>query len=113
MSIIRPYTCLRHVMENEHTACQLTDYSKVKLIIKIQQSSCRKYILSCPSKCHGSFERTVISRKTLMSIYSIGGIADFLYAFDKARKTITVKQRCHSAFLSPVCKRLINFIKLK
>ena len=102
MSIIQPYTCLRHVMENEHTECQLTE-----------QSSCREYILSCPNKCHGSFERTVISRKTLISIYSIGRIADFLYTFDKERKTITVKQRCHSAFLSPLCKRLINFIKLK
>ena len=82
-------------------------------ITKIQQCSCREYILSCPNKCYGSFERTVISRKTLISIYSIGGIADFLYTFDKARKTITVKQRCHSAFLSPLCKRLMNFITLK
>ena len=32
MSIIQPYTCLRHVMENEHTECQLTDYSKVIFI---------------------------------------------------------------------------------
>ena len=32
MSIIQPYTCLRHVMENEHTECLLTDFSKVKLL---------------------------------------------------------------------------------
>ena len=35
MSIIQPYTCLRHVMENEHTECQLTDYSKVIFMPRI------------------------------------------------------------------------------